>query len=191
VKLICGRRDTGVSIAAPRPGNMSGRLRPEGSKVEDIFRRLSEIKYQVGRRQSQYAQRGNASLDLNLSDLESKVDSEWRLLCLRAGFEDRAQRPPLPTSAKNLLLSTTQVYQSMVIAYSKDRVIGPRNASLVVSPRDRLALLRGQTRPSSIISSTASSSRGQPTETPARVTESGKQRVILGAPALPEHVAEL
>jgi hypothetical protein len=148
-------------------------------------RRLSEVKYQVGRRQSQFAQRGDKGRDLDLTDLETKVGQEWRLLCLRAGFEDRALRPPLPASARNLLLSTTQVYQNMVISYSRDTVMGPRNATLTVTPADRLSILRGDARPR------PSSSRQSPRSGLSAQAGRGKQPALLGDPALPAHVAEL
>jgi hypothetical protein len=152
-------------------------------------RRLSEIKYQVGRKQSQHIQRGGGGQDLDLTDLESKVDQEWRLLCLRAGFEDRSRRPPLPASARNLLFSTTQVHQSMVIAYSRDTVIGPRSATLTVSSGDRLSILRGDARPRSSTSQLPTTTRHP--SILAASSGRGKMPAILGDPALPAHVAEL
>lgn len=169
--------------------SLSGRLNPEDSRVDDIARRLSEIRYQVERRQIQASQRPD-NREPEFGDLEEQIEHEWGLLCLRAGFEDRAPRPNLPSGTRQLLLSSGQVYNELIINHSRGTLITPRTAGSTLSP---------------IISPTISPTDLQsgnipPNWTPISVArgaippqspEPDQHRQILGDPAVPIQVADM
>jgi hypothetical protein len=113
---------------------MNGRLAPLNSTIDGISRRLREIGYQVERIQNQALLLPPGRMEPQLGTLENRLEDEWRLLCLRFGFETPAQQPPLPSDPRNLLLSSSHVYQDMVMAHTRDTLLTPRNPYLVVSP---------------------------------------------------------
>jgi len=178
------RRSNVTAPGTSLGSTISGRINPEDSTIEDIARRLNEIRYQVERRQVQAIRRGEP----DLADLETQLEREWRLLCLRAGFEDRAHRPPLPTSPRALLLSSAQVYQDMVIAHNRGTLISPRVAELQLTP------ISTPTN-SSPLGPMPPHQRDSPESTTLRavspLVEADQHRVILGDPALPICIAEL
>jgi hypothetical protein len=103
---------------------------PQDTTIDDIARRLSEIRYQVERKQIQAAQLPPVRTEPDLRDLENRLEHEWRSLCLRAGFRNPSQQPPIPSTSRNLLLSSAQVYQEMVIAHTRDTLLSPRRQYL-------------------------------------------------------------
>jgi hypothetical protein len=182
ILVLCLRTNN----SRPRDQNRrhSGRIEPANSTIEDIAKRLSELKYQVERRQIKATQLDPARRRaLYLSDLETQLDREWNLLCLRAGFEDHDHRPPLPSSAHNLLLSSTQIYQDMIIAHNRDTMVSPTRESF-----EDMSIRDGSTA-----ESTKSGKQRSKLETRDDTTlpiELSQHHVILGDPALPLCVAE-
>jgi len=168
------------------PGSLgstiSGRIDPEDTTIEDIARRLNEIRYQVERRQVQAIRREEPIWD----DLEEQLQQEWRLLCMRAGFDEDEFRPPLPAPVRTLLLSPAQVYQEIVIAHNRGTLISPRVSEVRLGPITAPTSPLGPP-PASLDPSPAQNLGSGPSET----TRAGQHRAILGDPALPMCIAEL
>ncbi|KAF2666426.1 hypothetical protein BT63DRAFT_58465 [Microthyrium microscopicum] len=180
--LVVALRATVTPPGSTPSNRISGRLKPEDSTIEDIARRLNEIHYQVERLQNQaiLVQFGRGR-DLDLTDLEQQLEREWRLLCLRAGFEDVAHRPPLPGGSRNLLLSPSQVYTEIIIAHNRDSLIGPRHEGLNLTPF----------APENISSKRSRTLSPDPATTVplSPNIEPDQHHILLGDPALPICIA--
>lgn len=130
--ITCASRRSNVSPTIARlQETISGRLQPEDSSIDDIVRRLGEIKYKVESRQVQAVQ---LDRDPDISDLQNQLGREWRLLCLRAGFVHPERIPPLPGRDGNLLLPSAQAYQDMVVALGRGTLNSSRGEALTMSP---------------------------------------------------------
>jgi hypothetical protein len=163
--------------------SLSGKIKAEDSKVADIARRLSEIKYQVERRQIQASQRLPHQSEPDFTDLEAILEQEWRLLCLRAGFEDRAQRPNLPSGTRQLLLSSGQIYNELIINHSRGPLISSNVGIGTLSPIS-----------SPIMTPEDFRQRPEPTGAgaiPPQSPEPFQHHQILGDPAIPIQVADI
>jgi hypothetical protein len=96
-------------------------------------RRLGQIKYKAERIQIEAIQLSQESRDAKLSELQDTVEQEWRLLCLRAGLVHPRPIPPLPGNGRNLLLSTAEAYNDMVVAFGRGTLDSPSGQPLQVT----------------------------------------------------------
>lgn len=198
---IC-RRSNATPPGLHSISGLSGRLNPEDSTVGDIARRLSEIRYQVERRQVQASQASQGSQpnhrighheEPNFADLEERLRTEWSLLCLRAGFEDRGgQNPSLPSDTRQLLLSSGQVYNELIINHTRNTFLTPRNTNMSLTPIaspaiDSIDSYRNRFPSVGSLESPVITFGASPPASP----DPGGDRRILGDPALPIRVAHL
>lgn len=73
-------------------------------------------------------------MEPDLGVLKGRLENEWRLLCERAGFAMPGQQPPMPGNARQLLLSSDQVFRDMVMAHTRDTLLTPIRPYLALSP---------------------------------------------------------
>ena len=167
--------------------------------MSDIARRLSEIRYQVERRQTRAVQQHRQEPDFG--DLEARIENEWRLLCLRAGFADRGLRPSLPSDTRQLLLSSGQVYNDLIINHSRGTLISPRTQGTALTPITSPSLspvdLQQQasypvpvSHQQNLPSSTTANDPATP-DIPPYAPDPGQISGLLGDPAIPIHTADL